>query len=245
LAVGTTMMSTGPRYWAVIPAAGVGRRMGTSVPKQYLDLAGRPVIAWSLGLFLDHPHIAGVCVALDLEDGFWPRMACADHPRVRRVDGGSERCHSVLNALDRLAQEADAADWVLVHDAARPCLRRDDLDRLLAAVPDQPVGGLLGVPVRDTMKQATADGTIGRTVPRDGLWHAFTPQAFRLDLLRRALRAALARDRLVTDDAAAVELLGLEPVLVEGHADNIKITRPEDLPLADFYLRQEGRLGGG
>jgi len=219
--------------------------MGASVPKQYLDLAGRPVIEWSLGLFLDHPQISGVSVALDPEDCFWPRTAFADYPRVRRVDGGTERCHSVLNALDLLAQAADAADWVLVHDAARPCLRRDDLDRLLAALPGYPVGGLLGVPVRDTMKQATASGTIGRTVPRDTLWHAFTPQAFRLGLLRRALRTALDRNHLVTDDAAAVELLGLEPRLVEGHADNIKITRPEDLPLADFYLRQQGRPGSG
>ncbi|WP_089724099.1 2-C-methyl-D-erythritol 4-phosphate cytidylyltransferase [Candidatus Thiosymbion oneisti] len=230
------------RYWAVIPAAGVGRRMGASVPKQYLDLAGRPVIEWSLGLFLEHPQISGVSIALDPGDRFWPRTAFADHSRVRRVDGGGERCHSVLNALHLLAQEADAADWVLVHDAARPCLRRDDLDRLLATLPDHPVGGLLGVPVRDTMKQATEDGAIGRTVPRDALWHAFTPQVFRLGLLRRALRTALDQDRLVTDDAAAVELLGLEPMLVEGHADNIKITRPEDLPLADFYLRQQGRL---
>lgn len=234
-------MSTGPKYPAVIPAAGIGRRMGASVPKQYLGLAGRPVIEWSLGLFLDHPQISEVSVALDPEDRFWSCTAFADHPRIRRVDGGSERCHSVLNALDLLTQTADAAGWVLVHDAARPCLRRDDLDRLLAVLPDHPVGGLLGVPVRDTMKQAAAGGTIGRTVPRDALWHAFTPQAFRLGLLRQALRTALDRNHLITDDAAAVELLGLGPRLVEGHADNIKITRPEDLPLADFYLRQQKR----
>jgi len=233
----------GTEYWAIIPAAGVGRRMGASIPKQYLDLAGRPVVEWSLGLFLGHPQISGVFVALDPEDRFWPRTAFADHPQIRRVDGGSERCHSVLNALDLLAQEADAADWILVHDAARPCLRRDDLDHLLAALPDHPVGGLLGVPVRDTMKQVAEGNAVRRTVPRDALWHAFTPQAFRLGLLRRALRTALDQDHLVTDDAAAVELLGLEPILVEGHADNIKVTRPEDLPLADFYLRQQGRLG--
>jgi len=236
-------MSTVPGYWAVIPAAGVGRRMGASVPKQYLDLAGRPVIEWSLGLFLDHPQISGVSVALDPGDRFWPQTTFADYPRVRRVNGGAERCHSVLNALNLLAQEADAADWVLVHDAARPCLRRDDLNHLLAALPDHPVGGLLGVPARDTIKQAGEGGAIRRTVPRDALWHAFTPQLFRLGLLRRALRTAQDLDRLVTDDAAAVELLGLEPMLVEGHADNIKITRPEDLPLADFHLRRQGRLG--
>jgi len=236
-------MSTNPKYWAAIPAAGVGHRMGALSPKQYLDLAGRPVIEWSLKLFLDHPQISGVSIALDPEDRFWPQTAFADHPRVRRVDGGSERCHSVLNALDLLAQEADAADWVLVHDAARPCLRRDDLDRLLAALPDHLVGGLLGVPVRDTMKQVTEGSAVRRTVPRDALWHAFTPQMFRLGLLHQALRAALDQDRSVTDDASAVELLGLEPRLVEGHADNIKITRPEDLTLADFYLRQQEHPG--
>lgn len=236
-------MSTPSKYWAVIPAAGVGRRMEAAVPKQYLDLAGRPVIEWSLGLFLDHPQISGVFVALDPEDRFWPETAFADHPDVRRMDGGAERCHSVLNALDRLAHEATGTDWVLVHDAARPCLRRDDLDRLLTALSDHPVGGLLGVPVRDTMKQTEENGAVQRTISRVALWHAFTPQMFRLDLLRRALRAALDQGRLVTDDAGAMELSGLAPLLVAGHTDNIKITRPEDLPLADFHLRQQGRLG--
>lgn len=230
------------RYWAVIPAAGIGRRMGTSIPKQYLDLAGRPVIDWSLRLFLDHPRISGVFVSLDPDDTYWPRTTFAADPRVRPVDGGAERCHSVLNALDILAREADDLDWVLVHDAARPCLRTDDFDHLLVALADHPVGGLLGVPVRDTMKQVGEGGAVRRTVPRDDLWHAFTPQMFRFGLLRRALRATLDRDSLVTDDAGAVELMGLEPLLVEGHADNIKITRPEDLPLAGFHLRRQGRL---
>jgi 2-C-methyl-D-erythritol 4-phosphate cytidylyltransferase len=156
--------------------------------------------------------------------------------------GGAERCHSVLNGLAGLAQRAAGNDWVLVHDAARPCLRRADLDGLIVAVEDDPVGGILGVPVRDTMKQAGPTDRIEATVPRDGLWHAFTPQAFRLGLLRRALETALAAGRLVTDDASAVELLGLQPRLIEGHADNIKITRPEDIPLAHFFLEQQGRL---
>lgn len=225
----------------MIPAAGVGRRMGALIPKQYLELAGRPVIDWSLGLFLDHPRISGVLVSLDPGDGYWQQTAFADHPRVRRVPGGAERCRSVLNALDLLARETDEADWVLVHDAARPCLRGGDLDRLLEALINHPVGGLLGVPVRDTMKQVGETGAVRSTVPREDLWHAFTPQMFRLGLLRRALHAALEQGRLVTDDAGAVELMGLEPVLVEGHADNIKITRPEDLLLAGFYLEQQGR----
>ncbi len=217
--------------------------MGASKPKQYLDLAGRPVIEYALGLFVEHPRIAGVLVALDPDDHHWPTTAFADHPRVRRVDGGTERCHSVANALDVLAADVAAeGDWVLVHDAARPCLRREDLDRLLVALADHPVGGLLGVPVRDTMKRATPDHSVRATVPRDDLWHAFTPQMFRLGPLRRALHAALASDSLVTDDAGAMERMGLAPLLVEGHADNIKITRPEDLPLAEFHLRRQGRL---
>jgi 2-C-methyl-D-erythritol 4-phosphate cytidylyltransferase len=228
--------------WAVVPAAGIGRRMGASIPKQYLDLHGRTVIDWSLDLFLDHPRISGVLVSLDAGDDHWPRTSFADHPRVRRVSGGSERCHSVLNALDLLVTEAKDLDWVLVHDAARPCLRKDDLDRLLTVLMEHPVGGLLGVPVRDTMKEVGADGAVFRTLPRDHLWHAFTPQMFRLGALRRALAAALDEGKLVTDDAGAVELFGLSPLFVEGHGDNIKITRPEDLPLAAFFLEQQGRL---
>lgn len=227
--------------WALIPAAGVGRRVGAKVPKQYLDLAGRPVIHHALQLFLSHPRIRGVVVVLDPADRYWKGTPNAGHPRVRRVDGGAERCHSVLNGLDALTGEAADDDWVLVHDAARPCLRVEDVDRLLQVLGDDPVGGLLAVPVRDTMKAADPDGRVRTTVPRVDLWHAYTPQMFRLGLLRRALRSALDGGHLVTDDASAVELLGLAPRLVEGHSDNIKITRPEDLALARFFLEQQGR----
>jgi 2-C-methyl-D-erythritol 4-phosphate cytidylyltransferase len=225
-----------PRFWVVIPAAGVGRRLGAAIPKQYLDLGGRPVIEWTLRPFVEDARINGVWVALDPADDHWPTTAFADHPKVRRVAGGSERCHSVLNALDELAGCADAGDWVLVHDAARPCLRRGDLDQLITALKDDPVGGILAVPVRDTMKGADQSGRIRSTLDRTALWHAYTPQMFRLGTLRRALRAANASGDLVTDDASAIERIGLAPRLVEGHADNIKITRAEDLPLARFYL---------
>mgnify|MGYP001814982304 CR=1 FL=1 len=227
--------------WAVIPAAGAGRRIGAEIPKQYLQLGGRRVIEHTLEIFLEHPAIRGVVVALDPSDGLWGATSYAAHPAILRADGGAERCHSVMNALERLARRAGEDDWVLVHDAARPCLRRADLDRLMDRLRAHPVGGLLGVPVRDTMKAADAEGRVRRTVPREGLWHAYTPQMFRLGLLRRALRRVLDGGGLVTDDAAALEQEGLAPVLVEGHADNIKITRPEDLPLAELYLRQQGR----
>ncbi len=228
--------------WALIPAAGAGRRMGAAIPKQYLDLAGQPVLEYSLRLFLDHPRIRGVAIALDAADERWETLPSAHHPAVLRVAGGVERCHSVFNALEALGRRADADDWVLVHDAARPCLRRDDLDRLISTLEDHPVGGLLGLPVRDTMKAANARGDVQNTVPRAGLWHAFTPQMFRLGPLRQALSEAIAVGQLVTDDASALEIAGLQPLLVEGHADNIKITRPEDLALAHFYLLSQGRL---
>jgi len=227
------------RHWALIPAAGVGRRFGAEVPKQYLALAGRPVIDHAIAAFIGHPAIAGCAVVLGSADGWWSDVsAYANHPDVLRAPGGAERCHSVRNGLTALADRAAEDDWVLVHDAARPCLRRSDLDRLLAALREEPVGALLAVPIADTVKRADA-GQVAETLPRSALWRAYTPQAFRLGLLRRALAQAQARDVVVTDDASAVELLGLRPALIECQADNIKITRPEDLPLAAFYLQQQ------
>ena len=230
---------TSPRHWALVPAAGIGKRMGSSIPKQYLPLAGRPVIAHALATLLDHPHIAGGIVAIGAEDEGWPTVAAeftAAKP-LRVVAGGAERCHSVLNGLEALGDLATPSDWVLVHDAARPCLTAEDLDRLFTELVDDPVGGLLAVPVRDTLKQADAAGRrVAVTVDRSRLWHALTPQMFRLGMLHEALRAALARGLLVTDEAAAMEAAGFAPRLVEGRADNLKITRREDLALAEFYL---------
>ncbi|MCP5141553.1 MAG: 2-C-methyl-D-erythritol 4-phosphate cytidylyltransferase [Chromatiales bacterium] len=225
------------KHWAVIPAAGVGKRMKSATPKQYLPLAGKTVIEHSLAALCSHPAIAGAVVAVTETDPYWPELnAGCDGKPLLRAPGGAERCHSVLNALDVLAGVADEADWVLVHDAARPCLHRDDLDRLIAAAGAHPVGGILAVPVRDTMKRADQHGDIARTEDRVGLWHALTPQMFRLGELRTALRDALDRGALVTDDASALELAGRAPLLVEGAASNIKITRPEDLALAEFHL---------
>ncbi|WP_342450168.1 2-C-methyl-D-erythritol 4-phosphate cytidylyltransferase [Thiorhodococcus minor] len=230
------------KLWAVLPAAGVGKRMGSKIPKQYLELSGRTVIEHTLKLFVDHDRISGVVVALGPEDGYWGSTSYAAHPKVLRAAGGAERCHSVLNALLALEGRAEDADWVLVHDAARPCLRLEDLERLIDSLLDDAVGGLLGVPVRDTMKRANGGERIDATVDRSALWHAYTPQMFRLGLLRHALQDALAASDLVTDDASAIERLGQAPRLIEGHADNIKITRAEDLPLAHFHLRQQGRI---
>lgn len=234
-------MSPGPRFWAVVPAAGVGRRMGCTIPKQYLEVQGQPVLEHALGRLLSHPRISAVYVALSPHDVWWPKTRFADHPNVHALIGGEERCHSVLRALETLMERAAADDWVLVHDAARPCLRAADIDRLIDTVVDHPVGGLLGMPVRDTMKRTDVEGRIESTIAREGLWHAFTPQMFRLGSLHQALTEALEQGALVTDEAAAMELAGWRPQMVEGHPDNIKITRGADLALAGFYLAQQER----
>jgi 2-C-methyl-D-erythritol 4-phosphate cytidylyltransferase len=213
--------------------------MGSSVPKQYLPLAGRTVIEHTLERLVDHPRIAGVFVAVSEHDPLWETTGFAGHPRIVRVAGGRERCHSVMNALQVLVGQADEQDWVLVHDAARPCLRHSDLEHLIQILADHPTGGLLGLPVRDTMKRADAALAVRETVSREGLWHAFTPQMFRLRALYDALSEALRRDLRITDDASAMELAGHRPLMVEGRGDNIKITRPEDLKLATFYLAQQ------
>ena len=234
-------MSGGVAFWAVVPAAGSGQRMGAAVPKQYLPLRGRVVLDHALAALLGHPEVRGAFVAVAADDRRWRACEHARDPRVRWVTGGAERCHSVLRALEALAGEAAADDWVLVHDAARPCLSAADLGRLVDGLRDDPVGGLLGVPVRDTMKRCTADGSIVETVDRAGLWHAYTPQMFRVGLLTSALRAAVAAGAVVTDEAAAVERAGLAPRVVEGSYGNIKVTRPQDLALAELFLGlQEG-----
>ena len=219
-----------PAFWAVIPAAGVGARMAADRPKQYLQLGGRTILEHSLGCFLDHPCLKGLVVSLAIDDPYWPTLACATDPRIQRADGGSERSGSVLNALLQLnALGASDDDWVLVHDAARPNLSRDDLDKLLAELADDPVGGLLAVPARDTLKRVDKHGRVVDTVDRSLIWQAYTPQMFRLGALHRALADSLVADAVITDEASAMEWSGQAPRLIEGRSDNIKVTRPEDL----------------
>lgn len=230
-----------PAFWAVIPAAGVGARMAADRPKQYLQLGGLTILEHSLNCFLDHPSVKGVVVSLAADDPFWPGLPCASDRRIQRAAGGLERADSVLNALLLLhAQGAADSDWVLVHDAARPNLARSDLDRLLRELADDPVGGLLAVPARDTLKRADADGRVSATVDRSTIWQAYTPQMFRLGALHRALADSLVADVAITDEASAIEWSGQAPRLIEGRNDNIKVTRPEDLE----WLRQRWSMRG-
>ncbi len=228
--------------WAVVPAAGRGRRMGTDIPKQFHVLGKKTVLEHSLDALWRVEALAGVVLVGAADDAMESIAMRYRHRRLIQTAGGEERCHSVLNGLRALHGIADDDDWVMVHDAARPCVRSADLLKLIDTLAGHPVGGLLGVPAHDTMKRTDAAGLIEATVPRQALWHAQTPQMFRLGRLREVLEAALRDGYQVTDEASAMEHAGERPLMVEGHADNLKITRPEDLPLAELYLRQQGRL---
>ena len=232
--------------YAVVPAAGAGKRMGSATPKQYLEIAGRSVLEHTLWRLAGHALIRKVVVAISAGDEYFDALRARLPAKIAAVLGGTERCHSVLAALHALALEAAADDWVMVHDAARPCVRSIDLDRMIAILGDDEVGGILAAPVRDTLKRCDEDGAIIATLDRTQLWHALTPQMFRLGTLTRALEAALAGGVIVTDEAQAIERAGHTPRVVAGHADNLKITHPEDLALAGLILAaQDAAAHGG
>lgn len=225
------------RYFAVVPAAGIGKRMGAAVPKQYLPLAGKPVLQHTLERLLQVARLERVVVALAPADPHWPMLAAAADPRVTATLGGEERAESVRNGLCALQEIAQDLDWVLVHDAARPCLRAEDVERLIDVLADDPVGGILALPSVDTLKEIEG-GRIRSTLDRRQVWRALTPQMFRYRLLCDALEVTLTAQVKVTDEAQALERAGFKPRIVEGSPDNIKITRPEDLALAEFFLER-------
>lgn len=230
-------MNSTIQYWAVVPAAGVGKRMQADRPKQYLPLAGKTVIEHTLERLLLSAAFQAVAVAISVEDPYWPELPMAQHPDVITAPGGKERADSVLSALQALRGRAADKDWVLVHDAARPCLTGTDINLLIASLKDDAVGGILALSSHDTLKQVEA-GRITATVDRKQIWRALTPQMFRYGMLRDAMQQAEGNPA-VTDEASALEMLGLQPKIVEGRPDNIKITRPEDLALAQFYMEQQ------
>jgi len=234
-------MSEAITYWAVVPAAGVGKRMQAGRPKQYLQLAGSSVLQRTLTRLLQADVFQGIAVAVSRADPYWPELAVSGNPLVITAEGGRERADSVLNALQALHGQASDNDWVLVHDAARPCLTISDIHLLIATLRDDPVGGILALPSPDTLKHVEEDGRITASIDRSRVWRALTPQMFRYGMLRAALQSAAAGEQrdAVTDEASALEMQGLQPKIVEGRSDNIKITRPEDLALANFYLEQQ------
>lgn len=230
-----------PRCWAVIPAAGLGRRLGKATPKQYLPLRGRTVIEHSISRIRRHPGVDAVVVATREDDPWWPRLALTRDDGIESVTGGAERYLSVLRGLEALEGRAADEDWVMVHDAVRPCVRAADIGRLIEAVTAGAPGAVLGVPPRDALKRVDERGSVVTTLARRGLWHAQTPQMFRFGALRRALEAAAGSGEAgVGDESEAMEAQGIFPVMVEGHSDNIKITWPGDIALAELYLAAQG-----
>jgi 2-C-methyl-D-erythritol 4-phosphate cytidylyltransferase len=227
------MTMTAPRFFALIPAAGVGARSGATLPKQYLPLAGKPMLRHVLETFAASTAISQTFVVVSAEDACIDALASdlASCSIVR--NGGATRHASVLNGLLAMRAQVDDADWVLVHDAARPGLTEELIARLIAALRDDAVGGLLALPLVDTLKRAGSDGRVLETVPRAAMWAAQTPQMFPYGLLRRALAQAVD----VTDEASAMEALGLQPKLVEGSPRNLKVTVPHDFALAELYLK--------
>lgn len=225
------------KFWAVVPAAGVGKRMNADRPKQYLLLASKTVLEQTLIRLLQADVFSAISVAISAEDPYWPEISISTHKKIITASGGKERADSVLSGLKSLRAMASDDDWVLVHDAARPCLTASDIHHLIASLRDDEVGGILALSSHDTLKSVQDKNILG-TLDRSHIWRALTPQMFRYGMLKKALEAAEGNSA-ITDEASALEMLGLQPKIVEGRPDNIKITRPEDLALAQFYLEQQ------
>lgn len=225
------------RFHIVIPAAGIGNRMETAIPKQYLPISGKPMISYSIQTFFASPRIASIHLALSPEDYFWRNLELAANSRLQlHYTGGETRAQTVLNTLYAMKSQVDVDDWILVHDAARPGLTLALLDTLLDSLENDAVGGLLALPLADTLKQSNADDRVKTTIPRDGLWQAQTPQMFRYRLLTNALENF---DGVPTDEAQAIEALGFEPKLVIGSLRNMKVTYPQDMELMELFIQKE------
>ncbi len=225
-----------PSYVALIPAAGVGARMGAAVPKQYAKLAGKPMLQYVMETFAAAPQIDRVYVVVSAEDAYIDDLPLPPRTTILRC-GGATRQASVTQGLMAIANDIDTEDWVLVHDAARPGLTVDLITKLIDFVHDDPVGGLLALPVVDTIKRSNGHGRAEQTVSRDLLWAAQTPQMFR----HRHLLDALRNSTDITDEASAIEAQGLHPKLVEGSARNFKVTLPEDMAVAEMYLNHPAK----
>lgn len=225
-----------PAIWTLVPAAGIGARMMADRPKPYLHLGQRYLMDVTLERLLSVPGIDHIHLALHPDDPWWTDTESASNPRVIPYVGGAERDDSVRAGLDQIRARAAADDWVMVHDVARPCVTAGDIVKLMAMLSDSPVGGLLVAPMVDTVKVVGSDRTVEQTADRTRLWRALTPQVFRFSVLDRALSQAKVQNLVVTDEASAVEALGLRPLAITGRSDNIKVTVPEDLALAGWFL---------
>ena len=221
-------------FHVIIPAAGSGNRMQNSLPKQYLPLAGKPMISHTIKVFFEHARISSIHLALSPEDDFWRSLIIEPTSKLKlHYTGGETRAQTVLNTLQVI--DIDDDDWILVHDAARPGLTSQLLDNLLNTLENDAVGGLLALPLADTLKQSDTKNLVKKTIARDSLWQAQTPQMFRAATLKKALQNF---DGAPTDEAEAIEALGLQPKLVQGEIANLKVTYPQDLALLEALFKQ-------
>ncbi len=228
--------------WAIVPAAGIGKRMKSETPKQYLTIEGRSVLEHTLTHLWQAPSVNGIVVCIHAQDTHWGKLELRHPKLLGAVAGGDTRAESVLNGLRFLQQRTGPEDWVLVHDAVRPCVRPQSVETLISSVHTDD-GGLLAVPVTDTVKKVNFDHRVELSIDRDSLWLAQTPQLFKMRLLEQALNRALADGVIITDEASAMEYVGYHPKVVTGTSENIKVTAPADLSLASFYLRQRAPVG--
>lgn len=236
----SVLLAKNQNFTVIVPAAGVGKRMLSSCPKQYLTINNQSILSHTISRLLSHRNIAKVVVAISDDDGYFEQTELINNPKIQKASGGTERVDSVLSGL----QVIDNEKWVLVHDAARPCVTHDDIDKLIEQCLLEDQGGILSAPVVDTMKCAKENTCnnkveVKSTIDRSNLWHAFTPQMFKTKELKQAIEKAQINSLTITDEASAIESVGLPCQLISGRRDNIKITRPEDLVLADFYLNQQ------
>ncbi|ORU93080.1 MAG: 2-C-methyl-D-erythritol 4-phosphate cytidylyltransferase [Cycloclasticus sp. symbiont of Bathymodiolus heckerae] len=233
------MQNKTEKIWCVVPAAGVGSRMQAGCPKQYLNLGKITILDATLTRLLSSPKIEKIVVCINTDDAYWQHSIFVNHPKVTTTVGGEERSDTVLNGINRIKQYASASDWLLVHDAARPCVTQKDIELLIDKAQSSQLGAILAAPIHDTVKKS--DGELStETLDRSQLWRALTPQIFKLEELEVALVAAKKSGKHITDEASAIEHLNKAVQLVEGRADNIKITTPADLNLAKYYIAQQG-----
>ena len=230
-------MSDNSEIWAVVPAAGLGSRMLQSVPKQYLRLHGKTVLEHTLDSLLACSDVTGVVVCISADDQWFTELSVSQNRRIKVVDGGATRAESVLNGLRYLASKQNQAAWALVHDAARPCVLTSVIDNMIDQLKNDSLGGILAVPVKDTLKRANADQTIAKTIDRADVWHAQTPQMFRIEILMDSIIRALEKGLEITDEASSLEWAGYTPRLIPGDETNLKITTANDLVLAEFLLK--------
>ncbi|QCI20551.1 2-C-methyl-D-erythritol 4-phosphate cytidylyltransferase [Buchnera aphidicola (Brachycaudus cardui)] len=224
-----------PKIVAIVPAAGIGSRMQLDFPKQYIKIQNRTILEHTLATLLLHPNIVRIIVSLNHQDNYFHKLSISSHPRIISVIGGQKRINSVLAGLKIIKD----IDWVIVHDAVRPCLSYQDLEKLISIIKQNPVGGLLARPVSDTIKYSdTKRKKSLSTIYRKNLWHALTPQLFQINILKYCLKKIIKDNISITDEASALEYYGYYPLLVLGGGNNIKITSPEDLSFANFYLKK-------